>query len=205
MKTEILRIDHPIALSHAQDVLNHGGLVVFPTDTVYGMAASLDYLQAVEGLFIVKGPGSENAVALMIGGVEWLPKLVREVSEPARRLVQRFWPGPLTLLLLGNPGVLPSLMPHGVVGVRMPDHPFALALLQRTGPLAVTSANFLGKGRARTATEVLKQLSGRVHLVLDGGATTRGVFSTVVDCTTAEVTVARQGPILDEEIFATLK
>ena len=205
MKTEILRTDHPIALSHAQDVLNHGGLVAFPTDTVYGMAASLDHPQAVEGLFIVKGPGSENAVALLIGGVEWLPRLVSEVPAAAWQLVQRYWPGPLTLLLRGSSKVPLSLMPNGVVGVRMPDHPFALALLQRTGPLAVTSANLIGKGRARTAGEVLKQLNGRVHLVLDGGTSLRGVYSTVVDCSSAEVTVARKGPILEEEIFAALK
>lgn len=204
METEILRTDHPIALSHAQDVLNNGGLVVFPTDTVYGMATSLENLQAVEGLFIVKGMGSENAVALLVGGVEWLPRLVQEMPESAVRLVQRFWPGPLTLMLRGVPTLPASLMPHGLVGVRMPDHPFALSLLQQTGPLAVTSANLMGKERPRTAREVLKQLNGRVHLVLDGGAATRGVYSTVVDCSGKEVVVERKGPIQAEEIFAAL-
>ena len=204
MKTEILRTDHPIALNHAQDVLNHGGLVAFPTDTVYGMAASLDHPQAVEGLFLLKGPGSENAVALLIGDLEWLPRLVQEVSEPARRLVERFWPGPLTILLKGSPRLLPSLRPHGVVGVRMPDHPFALELLRRTGPLAVTAANLLGGVRPRSAAEVLKQLDGRLHLVLNGGTVPQGMYSTVVDCSAPGVTIARQGPIRDEEIFSIL-
>jgi tRNA threonylcarbamoyl adenosine modification protein (Sua5/YciO/YrdC/YwlC family) len=204
MKTEILRTDHPIALNHAQDVLNHGGLVAFPTDTVYGMAASLDHPQAVEGLFLLKGQGSENAVALLIGSSEWLPRLVQEVPEPARRLVERFWPGPLTLLLRASPKLLPSLRPHGVVGVRMPAHPFALELLRRTGPLAVTAANLIGEARPRSATEVLKQFDGRLHLVLNGGLLAKSEYSTVVDCTRPEVTIARQGPIREAEIFAAL-
>ena len=205
MKTEILRADHPIALSHTQDVLNHGGLVVFPTDTVYGLAASLNNPQAVEGLFIVKGLGSEKAVAVLIGKIEELDLLARNVSPAARRLVQRFWPGPLTVLVAGNPRLLSPLIPQGIVGLRMPDHPFALELLRRTGPLAVTSASGMGRELPRTAREALQQLNGRVHLVIDGGAATHGVYSTVVDCTGPEIALVRKGAIAEDKLLLALE
>ncbi len=205
MKTEFLRTDHSIALSHAQDVLNHGGLVVFPTDTVYGLAASLAYPQAVEGLYLIKGQTSENSVAVLIGDVQELPRIAQTVSWSAQRLVDRFWPGPLTLLLPGNPVFYQSVVSHGVVGVRMPDHAFALALLQQTGPLAVTSASLYGKEQPRTAGEALKQLNGRVHLVLDGGVATLGKYSTVVDCCGPQAVLARKGAISEEEILAAIK
>ncbi len=202
MKTEILRADHPVALQHAGDVLAHGGLVVFPTDTVYGLAAQLFDPQAVERLYIAKGRSSDRAIAVLIGQIEHLKSVTLQMNPIAIKLAQKFWPGPMTLVVPGNPSLPPNLSPTDNVGIRMPDHPVALALLRIIGPLAVTSANLSGQPNTNTVQEVLKQLDGRVHLVLDGGQTPGGLPSTVVDCTQEKPVVLRAGPVSQSEIEA---
>lgn len=204
MKTEVLRADHPVALTHAVDVLNHGGLVVFPTDTVYGLAALPYREEFVERLYVVKGRNSSRAIAVLIGAARDLERLSVSPGEMARRLAARFWPGPLTLIVPRHPDLSAALSPQPTIGVRMPDHPVALALLRMAGPLAVTSANLSGQENATTAQEALAQLKGRVHLVVDGGRTPGGVPSTVVDCTGKEPAIVRQGPITMEAIRAAL-
>ncbi len=200
MKTEVLRADHPIALRHALDVLNNGGLVVFPTDTVYGLAALPAKPEFIERLYVVKGRDSARAIAVLIGSIEELSKVAKEPGDTAIRLARRFWPGPLTIVVPRHPDLPEILSPRPTIGVRMPDHPIALQLLKLTGPLAVTSANLSGKENTTTVEEVLAQLDSRVHLVLDGGKTPGGLPSTVVDCTGQELEILRQGPISREEI-----
>ncbi len=204
MKTEVMRADHPIALSHAQDTLNNGGLVAFPTDTVYGVAALPFRADYVERLYTAKGRNSERSIAVLLGDPGQLKLIAKEMGDMALKLAEHFWPGPLTLIvprLESLPDVL-SVTP--TVGVRIPDHPLALALLRQAGPLAVTSANLSGHTNCNTAQEVLSQLDGRIHLILDGGQTTGGVPSTVVDCTKNDPVVLREGPLKKEDLEAVL-
>ena len=204
MKTEVLRADKPNVMRHALDVLNHGGLVVFPTDTVYGLAALPYNPIFIERLYIVKGRNSMRAIAVLLGSPSDLKKVAVEPGEPALRLAERFWPGPLTLIVPRGPKLPDILSPSPTIGVRIPDHPVALDLLRLAGPLAVTSANLSGHDNTNTAREVLDQLNGRVHLVIDGGRTPGGVPSTVVDCTKPEIEILREGPISKQALMEAL-
>jgi L-threonylcarbamoyladenylate synthase len=204
MKTEIMRADHPVAIQHALDVLNNGGVIAFPTDTVYGLAVMVTGTKTVESLFVVKGRNNSRAIAILIGDLNQLESVTGKMTLVAKRLADRFWPGPLTLVVDGNPDLPGNLSPTTTVGVRMPDHPVALELLRQSGPLAVTSANLSGGENTVTAQGVMRQLGGRIHLVIDGGETPGGVPSTVVDCSTEEVVVLREGPISEEEIMAAI-
>jgi L-threonylcarbamoyladenylate synthase len=204
MKTELLSAEHPSAIAHTLDVLNHGGLVVFPTDTVYGLAALPFRRQSIERLYIVKGRSSQKAIAILLGNLAHVDQIAASMNPIAMRLAEQFWPGPLTLVVSRNPGLPDVLTPDNTIGVRMPDHPVALDLLRQSGPLAVTSANLSGRENAVTAQEVLDQLRGRVHLVLDGGRIPGGIPSTVVDCTGVQPVILRQGPITLEAIQAAL-
>jgi L-threonylcarbamoyladenylate synthase len=200
MKTEIIKAGHSAAISHAVDVLKNGGLVAFPTDTVYGLAVLPFNNEFIEGLFSAKGRNNSRAIAILIGDYEDLPSVVDRFEKTPKRLAQSFWPGPLTLVVPKQAGLPDALSPDGTIGVRMPDHPIALALLRQAGPLAVTSANISGQDNANTADEVYRQLNGRVHLILDGGRTTGGVPSTVVNCMTPVMTILREGPISRKDI-----
>lgn len=200
MKTEILRAGYPSALSHAVDVLQHGGLVAFPTDTVYGLAALPFNGEYVEVLFSAKGRNNTRAIGILIGDYADLEKVVEHFDELADRLAHRFWPGPLTLVVKKRASLPAVLSPDNTIGIRMPDHPLALSLLRKIGPLAVTSANISGQENTNTADEVIQQLNGRVHLILDGGRTSGGIPSTVVDCTTPSLEILREGPISRKDI-----
>jgi len=204
MKTEILRANRPSAIDHAVDVLKHGGLVAFPTDTVYGLAALPFKSEYVEGLFSAKGRNNSRAIAILIGNYADLKSVVDQFDETSTRLAHRFWPGPLTLVVPKLSGLPEVLSQDGTIGVRMPDHPVALALLRLIGPLAVTSANISGQNNANTAEEVYNQLNGRVHLILDGGRSSGGIPSTVVNCATSKMTILREGPISLNSIEAAL-
>ncbi len=204
MQTEIMSVDSPNAISHAVDVLKHCGLVAFPTDTVYGIAAYPFNVECIERLYGAKGRNSQKAIAILVGDISQLDKVAVSLSQTATRLAKRFWPGPLTLIVPRHPSLPRILAPDPTIGVRMPDHPVALALLQQVGPLAVTSANISGQNNTTTAKEVMAQLRGRVHLVLDGGVSPGGVPSTVVDCIKVEPAVLRTGPISLEAIRAAL-
>ena len=204
MKTEILRANRPSAIDHAVDVLKHGGLVAFPTDTVYGLAALPFKSEYVEGLFSAKGRNNSRAIAILIGNYADLKSVVDQFDGTSTRLAHRFWPGPLTLVVPKLSGLPEVLSQDGTIGVRMPDHPVALALLRLIGPLAVTSANISGQNNANTAEEVYNQLNGRVHLILDGGRSSGGIPSTVVNCATSKMTILREGPISLNSIEAAL-
>jgi len=204
MNTEVMRADHPVALEHALDVLKNGGLVVFPTDTVYGLAVLPSSEENVERLFIVKGRNSSKAIAVLVGGVDQLSMVCQDLPPLAVRLGEAFWPGPITLVVWGHPALPANISPDHTVGVRMPDHNVALALLRRAGPLAVTSANLSSRESAISAKDVLDQLDGKVHLVLDGGITPGGVPSTVVNCVGAQPEILREGPITLDQIKAAL-
>jgi L-threonylcarbamoyladenylate synthase len=200
METLILHSNDPHALQHALQTLQDGGLVAFPTDTVYGLGALIQTPQSILALYTVKGRDAAKAIPLLLGSPGELDQVALAVSRMARRLAERFWPGPLTLVVPKHSSLPLELSSQATVGVRMPDHPVALALLRVTGPLAVTSANRSGGASTVTAQEVATALGGQIGLVLDGGKTPGGLSSTVVDCTGDVPLIIRQGPISLEEL-----
>ena len=199
--TETILSDDPQAISRGLAVIQRGGLIAFPTDTVYGLAADPHNAAAIDKIYAAKGRDMSKAVAVLIGEVTHLTRVASSLTPPAEKLAARFWPGALTLILPRREDLPDNLSAYATIGVRMPDHSFAIRLLQSTGPLATTSANLSGGADAKTAAEVLLQLNGRLELILDGGACPGGVPSTVVDCTGADVRILRQGAIPAEEIY----
>jgi L-threonylcarbamoyladenylate synthase len=204
MQTKILPADQPNAIHHAIDVLRHGGLVAFPTDTVYGLASLPTEEEMLERLYIVKGRTHTKAVAVLLGSQSELTKVSKSPGKVAEKLSQLFWPGPLTIIVPRHPDLPEIISPDPTIGVRVPNHPIALKLLKLTGPLAVTSANLSGRENTTSAEEVQYQLEGRVHLILDGGQSPGGVPSTVVDCTTPELKILRNGPISMDQLIQAL-
>jgi len=189
-------------LDQALLLIQQGHLVAFPTDTVYGLAAALTSPPAINRLFAVKGREATKAIAVLVGSPQALADVTGELAPLPERLAQRFWPGPLTLVVPQRPGLPANLSPVPTVGVRMPDHPVALALLNAAGPLAVTSANRSGQPSPVTAQEVMGQLGGRIPLIIDGGRTPGGLPSTVVDCTGDQPVILRQGPLSLADLLA---
>jgi L-threonylcarbamoyladenylate synthase len=200
MKTDVMKSDHPAAITHAVDVLKNGGLVAFPTDTVYGLAAPYDNEESIDRLYIVKGRNSSKAISILISSFDELNKLTTQINQNAHIFAESFWPGPLTLVVPRHPELSDHLAPEQTIGVRVPDHPVALALLSKSGPLAVTSANRSGEKNPLNADDVLAQLEGRIHLVLNGGQSPGGVPSTVIDCTSLSFEILREGPISEKEL-----
>ncbi len=182
------------SLDEAVNVLARGGLVVLPTDTVYGIGADAFSPPAVAALLAAKGRGRQIPPPVLVPDARTLDGLC-DPPEAARELVAAFWPGGLTVICRAQPSLAWDLgETKGTVAVRMPDHPAALALLRRTGPLAVSSANRTGGPAASTVAEAADQL-GDVALYLDGGPTPGGVASSIVDATTDALTLVRAGAV----------
>lgn len=201
MRTEILQASSSGAIAQALHILQTGGLVAFPTDTVYGIGALAFDGNAVESIYAAKDRPMEKAIPVLIGDAADVEKVGMDIPESARRLSDRFWPGPLTIIVPKRPDLPAAVSTNATVGVRVPDHEFARALLRATGPLAVTSANVSGAQSPLTAREVYEQLGGRIALILDGGRTPGGVPSTLVDCTSADLRVLREGPLTLEQLM----
>lgn len=196
----MLRVEEGEWIEEARRVLEGGGLVAFPTDTVYGLGASAYQGPAVERLYRSKRRPREKAIPVLIASLQALPRVAREIPDAARSLGMRFWPGALTMVLALHPDLPKEISATGTVGVRVPDHPVALALLSACGPLAVTSANLSGMPEARTAGEVQEAIGSEIDLILDGGRTPGGVPSTVVDLTQEPPRLLRRGPIPWEKL-----
>ncbi len=205
MQTEILPASSPDTIPHAYNVLQKGGLVAFPTDTVYGVGALAFDGKAVESIYVAKDRPAEKAIPILIGDFDDLEKVGTNIPIVARKLAARFWPGPLTILVPKRLDLPEAISATATVGVRVPDHEVARRLLRLAGPMAVTSANISGGQSPVTAQEVYEQLAGRISLIVDGGKTPGGVVSTVVDCTVPELKILREGPISLEELRSTLK
>jgi L-threonylcarbamoyladenylate synthase len=204
METTILDARSPGSLEFAQQLLQEDRLVAFPTDTVYGVGVLAFHTAAIDQLYSVKGRDTAKAIALLLGDISDLGQVTASMGPLAERLAQRFWPGPLTLVVSGHPDLPPNLSPLPTIGVRMPDHPLTLELLNHTGPMAVTSANLSGASNATTAQQVFDQLNGRIPLILDGGQTPGGQPSTVVDCTGDRPVILRQGPVTLDQLITAL-
>jgi L-threonylcarbamoyladenylate synthase len=191
-------------LERAVDVLRRGGLVGFPTETVYGLGADAYDAEAVRRVFAAKGRPDDNPLIVHVATAERFTTVASEVTPLARRLADRFCPGPLTLVLAARAD-LPSVTTGGLatVAVRVPDHPVAAALLAAADlPVAGPSANRSGRPSPTTADHVLADLGPDVDLVLDGGPCPVGVESTVVDARGPQPVVLREGSITREELGA---
>lgn len=206
MTTRLLRIDaqhpEPEVIADAARVIQDGGLVAFPTETVYGLGADALNAQAVAGIFAAKGRPADNPLIVHIADVEQLAELVAELPPAVDVLARHFWPGPLTLVLPRKPRV-PDAVTAGLdtVAVRMPDHAVALALI-RAGrrPIAAPSANLSGRPSPTEARHVWEDLAGRIDVILDGGPCRIGVESTVLDLTAERPTILRPGAITPEHL-----
>ncbi|MBX3730552.1 MAG: threonylcarbamoyl-AMP synthase [Candidatus Sumerlaeia bacterium] len=195
----------PDGLRRAAELLAAGLLVAFPTETVYGLGADATNPDAIRRLYEAKGRPTHNPLIVHLAKAEDAPRWAAEWPESARRLAQRYWPGPLTLVVPVGAGIAPETLAGGsTVGLRVPDHPVALALLALLPfPLAAPSANASGTLSPVEAAHVLASLGDRVAAVLDGGRCRVGIESTVVDCTDAVPRVLRPGVLTAEEIGAT--
>jgi L-threonylcarbamoyladenylate synthase len=193
----VLREDDLQTLDRAKVVLDRGGLVVIPTDTVYGVAARLDRPEAISRLYVAKGRPEDKPIPVLISSSEHLTWLTRDLPTGAATFAAHFWPGALTIALPRSAAV-PDLVVAGAdtVGLRMPDHPFALALIAACGgALAVTSANRSGEPSLREAAAVAEAIGGAVDLIVDGGTTPGGLASTVIALDDAGPRVLREGPV----------
>jgi L-threonylcarbamoyladenylate synthase len=191
MKTEII----PAAeIEYALQILKNGGIIAFPTDTVYGLGALAFNNAAIESIYTAKDRPIEKAIPILIGDLEELDQIAYTPSM-ALRFAAQFWPGPLTCIVPKKPTLPLAVSTSQTVAVRIPDQPHARALLRASGALAVTSANLSGQASPSTAQEVYEQLKGRIPLILDGGKTKGGTPSTLVDCTGTKPIILREGPI----------
>jgi L-threonylcarbamoyladenylate synthase len=202
MQTRIMSADNKQWLPRALEILRNGGLVAFPTDTVYGLGALAFDGKAVESIYLAKDRPVEKAIPVLIWDASDLEKISDDIPERTRALASRFWPGPLTVLVPKKPTLPESVSATATVAVRVPDHAVARELLRAAGPMAVTSANLSGQASPSTAQEVLAQLNGRIDLILDGGTTPGGVPSTLVDCSSNEIKILRAGPITLAELLS---
>ncbi len=202
MKTNIIRSNSPNALPSALKILKSGGLVAFPTDTVYGVGALAFDGRAIESIYKAKDRPIEKAIPILIADIEDMEKVGTNIPQMAYKLVTRFWPGPLTCIIPKQPTLPEAVSASSTVGVRVPGHEVARALLRAAGPMAVTSANISGEPSPSTAEEVYAQLIGRIPLIIDGGRTPGGIPSTVVDCSSQEIRILREGPITLQQLLA---
>lgn len=201
METEIIKIDElnidPQIIQRAGDIIKNGGLVVFPTETVYGLGGNALTQDSAEKIYKAKGRPSDNPLIVHIAELEDMKKLVKEMPEEIYRLAEAFWPGPLTVILEKS-DLVPKKTTGGLntVAIRMPDHDAALAFIKAAGGyVAAPSANSSGRPSPTLASHALEDLDGMVDLILDGGLTGIGIESTIVDLTGEKPTILRPGAI----------
>jgi L-threonylcarbamoyladenylate synthase len=205
LKSECLSAT-PDAIRQAAEILGSGGLVAFPTETVYGLGADAENPDAVRAMFAAKGRPPDHPVIVHLADAALIDKWAVDVPDAARRLAAAFWPGPMTLVLHRSSRAS-DLVTGGLqtVGLRVPQHPVAQALLQAFGgAIAAPSANRFGRVSPTQARHVLDDLKGRVALVLDGGSCPVGLESTIIDVTAAQPAILRPGAVSAEQVAEAL-
>jgi L-threonylcarbamoyladenylate synthase len=196
----------PHKIDEAVAILKNGGVIAFPTETFYGLGADARNDEAIEKIFGIKGRDFKNPILVVIGDRGQLDAFAADIPAEARKLMDRFWPGPLTIVFRAAPSVSPKLTAGGdKIGIRLTSHPIAMAISKRLGePVTATSANLSGAPECSSAAEVLSQLQGRIDGVVDGGHTPGGKGSTIVDVTIYPPKVLREGMIPSSLIQDTL-
>ena len=190
------------AIKEAARIIKDGGLVAFPTETVYGLGTDALNEEAVRRIFKVKGRSFNKPLSVLIGRKEDLRQYVQEIPKSAQVLIERFWPGPLTLIFRASL-LIPDIIKgkNNTIGIRLPNCRVALEIVKTSGvPLACPSANLSGKPSPTKASQVAKDLGERIDLLLDGGETEIGTESTVLDLITSPPTILREGALKREEI-----
>jgi L-threonylcarbamoyladenylate synthase len=193
-------------MTPAAGIIRNGGIVGVPTETVYGLAANGLDASAVEKLYDVKGRPETKPISLLVTGMADAGMFCRDIPDLAYRLAERFWPGPLTIILRKKDKV-PDIVTAGggTVGVRCPDHPKTLELIRLAGvPLAAPSANLSGEPSLKAAADVLKVFGGKIDAVIDGGPCAGGIESTILDLTVTPPKILRQGGLSAEAIDSVL-
>lgn len=208
MQTRVIDIrkDRDKALKKSAEFLKNGEVVGIPTETVYGLAANALDEEAVKKIYIAKGRPSDNPLIVHISDISELSPLVTEIPEKVKIMAERFWPGPLTMIMKKS-GLIPTVTSGGLdtVAVRMPQSEYARAIIKAAGvPLAAPSANLSGSPSPTNAKYVYDDMNGRIPLIIDGGASKIGVESTVITFTTDIPTVLRPGGVTVEEIRDTI-
>ena len=198
METIILQSDNLSDLQQAAELLRAGETVAFPTDTVFGLGANAQNDAAVQKIYQAKGRPSDKPLILLIHDKAQLQQYVDEVSDVAVKLIETFWPGPLTLVLPLKQNTVSETVTRGMttIGVRMPNHPVALKLLQLANvPIAAPSANLSGNPSPATAEEVAADLDGRIAAIISGSVCSIGQASTIIDVSSTTPVILRQGLI----------
>jgi len=201
----ILLINNPNAITRAIEILLNDGVIALPTDTVYGIACLAFNSRCIDRIFSIKDRDSNKALPILIGCPEQLDQIAQPINKNTEKLVNAFWPGALTIVVLRKHTLPENLSPYPTVGIRMPNHPWLINLIEKVGPLAVTSANLSGHPEAHNAQEVAESLKGKIDLIIDGGQSKFTLPSTVVDCSGPELKILREGPIKSETIFNLIK
>ncbi len=199
---EVIPANSENAIERAAKAVAEGLLVAFPTDTVYGLGASLQRPKAVLRIYSAKSRPPDKPIPVLIPDVESLSLIAAEMPSAVSKLSRAFWPGPLTIVLKSSPAVPKEVTAGGeTVAVRVPNHEIALKLLRKAGAMAVTSANISGFPPPLTAEEVVAQLCDKIEIVLDGGKCPGGIPSTIVDLTGEPPIILREGPIPPSEVL----
>ncbi len=199
--------DQKKIIKKAGEIIKKGGLVAFPTETVYGLGADAFNSMACARIFEVKGRPLEDPLIVHISEGEDLFRLAKDIPDLAAELTKEFWPGPLTIVLKKS-NILPDIVTGGLdtVAIRLPANPIALALIRESQtPIAAPSANLFGRSSPVTAQHVMDDLGGRIDLIIDGGKTTVGVESTVLDLTQTPPVILRHGGISIERLKGIIK
>jgi L-threonylcarbamoyladenylate synthase len=201
MTDKMIKENQPAALHRAMEVVKSGGVIVFPTDTVYGLGCSLFLPEGIARLYSIKGRDTSKAIAVLLSDLDQVELVAQDLDERALKLASCYWPGALTIVVKKHPSIPEVLSYQPTVGIRIPNHPFARALIRAVGPMAVTSANLAGQPSGTTIPDIVTQLGDIVDLLIDGGRSAGGLSSTVVDCTGSLPVVLREGPIKEPEIL----
>lgn len=194
------------AIQAASKIIMQGGVIAFPTETFYGLGVKYDDRPALEKLYAMKHRSADKALPLIIGDKKGLERIVSSLTGPAEKLAEKFWPGPLTIILRARPDISELITAGtGMIAVRIPGKSFALELVRSLGfPITATSANIAGRPAADNADDVAGYFGDMLDLIIDSGKTPGGRPSTIVDASGGEVRIVRAGVISPEELFAAL-
>lgn len=202
MKTLILKVRKNLdkEIKIASNIIDNGGLVAFPTETVYGLGASAYNEKAIKKIFEVKGRPLDNPLIVHISNLNQINEITNCLNENARKIIDKFWPGPITIILKKSSKV-PDIVSAGLdsVAIRMPKNKIALSLIEKSGPIVAPSANISGKPSPTNASHVIDDLNGKIDCIIAGGNVNVGIESTIIDLT-EEPTILRPGKITPKQI-----